>query len=435
MGVSLNSGINHFPRAQAIQVISQVLNDKKRLDLVLEGSAHGNSAWLREICYGVLRWKSRLDFIIDASALKKKPTGYMRKALYLGAYQLIALDDVPQALTVSETVQLVKSKLGEPPGKFANAILRKIADHRKKWREWELSLDASDEELIQWASLPLWLWKNLVEEQGLDWTKKFALASLKRPSVWFRSKPDHELPAAWTQPGPIAGAWKWMPPGGGARSTTKENKTNSFVETKEFHSGRFIVQNITSQVVVKDVTLFLNEHFQSLINRQEKTQILDLCAAPGGKAISLSWNGFDVIATDIDEQRLQILQSNIRRVLSPMKVIPYRSAIDLRDLDCVWIDAPCTGIGTLSKNPEIRWTKSETDVEKIKAIQKNLIQDAWKIVRKSGVLIYSICSLLQKEGMEHFDKLGLMGQVQKKWMIAPQDEPHGDGFTVIILKK
>src|SRR5690606_19168184 len=143
-----------------------------------------------------LRWRGRLDLAIDAIALKKKPTGWLRRAILTGAYQLVAQDRTSPAGVVSETVAAIKKKEGEAPAKFANALLRRISEDARRWRELPFPEKAAPDspEAAAWASLPHWLWSRLVRAQGVEWAKAYAQASLERPVIWLRGQESAPAP-------------------------------------------------------------------------------------------------------------------------------------------------------------------------------------------------------------------------------------------------
>ena len=181
MGTKVKLG---FPRGLAVQILTQILNEKKFLaeasELAYERlptpPSSQNKKWLHEVVAGTLRWKGRLDWILDQLAFEKKPSGRLRKNLLIALYQLLAQEDAPLAQIVSETVEEIKRRDGVPPSRFANACLRKLVNHLDSWKNFSVSPDASSK--AAWASLPPWLWHLLVQAYGEPWTSQFAEANL-----------------------------------------------------------------------------------------------------------------------------------------------------------------------------------------------------------------------------------------------------------------
>ena len=412
----------NYPRDLAVGVLTRVLTGHESLDTALaavSGELPSDTAgWLQEVTSGTLRWKGRLDKIIDSIALKKKPSGWLRKALLIGAYQLVGQERTSPGAVVSETVAEVKRKEGEAPAKFANALLRKISEHAVQWREQTLAEKASEKDAAAWGSVPEWLWWKLQKQYGREWAAAYALASLDRPKLWIR--PRHEnwtetSHPSWIAPGPIPGVWQ-------------VTETGSIANKPGFREGEFLVQDVSNQLLVSEITAAVRA------NATEMTA-LDLCAAPGGKSVGMAWAGFKVTATDNNENRLVLLRQTVERLAPEVRIVP-RDAIDgSAHYDLVWVDAPCTGTGILRRHPEVRWLREEKDVRTLTDIQEKILKEAWELVRPGGYLAYSVCSVLKEEGSGLIQKAGLSGKIVKEWALGPHVAPYGDGFWAGLLKK
>jgi len=402
-----------IPRALAVRVLTQVLSEGKPLDEVLgivgTDLSGDPRAWLQEVTSGTLRWLRRLEMALDAVCLKKKPSGWLRRVLLLATYQLVVQDRVNPGLVVSETVDLIKEKEGVFPARFANAVLRKIADHAREWREAE------------GAALPAWLWTKLAKQEGEAWVKAFDSACLERPVLWLRAK-NSEWKPDWAQTGPVPLSWRAQ--GGGA------------LQAKEgFASGDFIVQDISSQTLVSEISSLLSDKWGDSPAQRAEVEVLDLCAAPGGKAIGLAWNGFKVTATDRDPERLQLLQDTLGRTGTILRMVERQTIQERPPFHLVWVDAPCSGMGIIRRHPDVRWLRKEKDLDGLKSIQKQLLQEAWEKVRPGGFLMYSVCSVLREEGLGALEAAGLADKILRQWFLLPQVAPFGDGFFAAVLAK
>lgn len=393
-----------FPRAQAVRALGRVLGDGRDLDEVLAGEAAaldpGARNWLHEITAGTLRWKGRLDLALGSLSEKKKPTGWLKRVLEVAAYQLIAQDQSPAPAVVSETVDLVRREEGKAPSSFANAVLRKLAEQGRDWRNAARPATASLEEQALWASLPPWMWKRLCKQQGEAWAEKFAVAMLDRPRVWVREKTGERL----------------LPP-----------DSPRVTELPGFREGQFFVQDVASQRLIQD--------FSSHI--QKPGRALDLCAAPGGKSFGLEWSGWDVVATDSNPTRLGLMRENAARLRSKVKIIDYAEAAAHGPYDLVWVDAPCTGSGVLRRHPEIRWQRTEADLASLVTLQGELLQQASALVAPGGHLVYSACSVLGEEGANqrgHFLKNPDFKLAAEK-LITPFEEMPSDGFYGALFSR
>ncbi len=379
-----------------MRILTRVLSEGKTLPEALEDVPPGARAWLMEVCSGALRWKGRLDWVIDETSLKKKPTGWLRKILLIGSYQLIAQDRTDPTSVVFETVEEVKSKEGEAPARFANAVLRKVAEHAARWR-------ALPPESAAWGSLPEWLWRKLVEQRGPDWARAYAEASLARPQLWLRGRE-------------------------GSREIVEGGRVE---ELPGFREGEFFIQDISSQTLVSEIAAEVKRAFPETAS----LSALDLCAAPGGKSVGLAWNGFEVSAADLGPERIAMLSQTVERTRSNVKIIPRDQVKGLSSQDLVWIDAPCTGTGILRRHPEVRWLRKENELAGLTKIQHELLVEGWEKVRPGGFLAYSVCSVLKEEGIEAIARAGLQARLVKEWLLCPQNPPHGDGFWAGLIRK
>jgi 16S rRNA (cytosine967-C5)-methyltransferase len=428
----------HYPREAALRVLTRVLSDRVPLDQVLESALESVSAesrsWLQEVTSGTLRWKGRLELAIDSAALSKRPSGWLRKALLLAAYQLCAQDRAPAGQVVSETVALVRKREGEAPARFANAVLRKISAHAREWRELPPPVSGADGEAAGWASLPAWLWKAIVADHGLAWATEFARAALDRPRIWVRARSAEWTPArdGHARKGPIGGAFE-VSLGGPVR------------DWPGFASGDFFVQDLSSQVLVAEIAAEALARAGTPAEREKAPRALDLCAAPGGKALGLAWSGLRVTASDVDARRLGLLRESCARAAPGIRIVAPEEVAALEPHDLVWVDAPCSGTGILRRHPDVRWLRREEELVSLRETQRALIAKGWELVRPGGLFAYSVCSVLHAEGEGAWQTaqqaLGLQGRVVRSWSLAPhlgvgpEAAPGGDGFWAVLVEK
>ena len=389
-------------RILASQVLARVTSSKDSLEecvthVLTSASAKTfqefDRSWIYEIASGVLRYRGRVDFIIDTYSLKKKPAGEIRRFLEIAIYQLLA-QEVPSALVVSETVQAIRKLDGEHPAKFANAILRKVADQRETWRSWTVTEASPFLEQVAWCSLPEWLFKKLRKDHGSTWVFAFSAAVLERPEVWYRTRTETLL----------------LPEG------YRGNEPPGFV------------QDISNQKLVDELVGFLKEHPKTSL------KVLDLCAAPGGKSLGLAFAGYDVIATDIDPERLDRVRENVLRLelSGKIAIVDYPKIFDSHEkFDLIWIDAPCSSTGIVRRHPEIKWNRTYHDVERMMLAQGALIDWAQNHLHEKGLILYSTCSLLDAENPKNI--VGF--ETLKNWIWAPQSEPRGDGIRAGLFQK
>ncbi len=387
-------------RKLATEILAHVYNTKDTLEEAVTTVLTRKSAktfpefersWLFDVCSGVLRYRGRIDFLIDTYSLKKKPTGVLRRYLQTAVFQILA-QDVEPALVVSETVQAISDFEGKAPSSFANAILRKVADAREDWRNWKITEASPFLEQLAWCSLPEWLFKRLRKERGSEWTFRFSEAVLTRPETWYRTNNESLLLKEGYQGN--------EPPG--------------------------FVQDISNQRLVDEVLKILKTF------KTTAPKILDLCSAPGGKSLALATASFSVTATDVSDVRLlKVIENRARLKLEEkIQIKPYSEIMNGNETyDLIWVDAPCSSTGIIRRHPEIKWNRTAEDVSRIRLEQAKLQEWASQHLTKEGVLIYSTCSVL-KEEQEMLPALTLKPVLN--FELVPQAEPFGDGISASI---
>ncbi len=417
------------PRKAALQILTDVLANSRTLDDAIEltCSRHNvavpDRAWLTEITSGVLRTLRRLDLVIDSYSLKKKPAGKIRKILQLAVYQLLYQDRVFPATVVSETVDFIKAEEGEFPAKFANALLRKVGEARSEWKHpRDPGVSASLDTKSAWASLPAWWWKKWETAHGYEKACQIASASLERPEIWFRVREESKRPS-FLQPGPIPHS---------ARLAEDATESGGIAQFPGYSEGQWIVQDLASQTLV-------NRFVEALRKRGGEPTILDRCAAPGGKSVSMAWLGTKVFAADASDARRKILEETISRAAPSVAILSENEIGNHAPYPAVWVDAPCSGSGILRRHPDVRWLRKEADLVALVEIQRKLLGEAIESVTPSGLVFYSVCSLFAEEGRERVRewvhaKVPAV-RLLEEFELGPHQTPSTDGFYGAILEK
>lgn len=318
-----------------------------------------------EIVMGVLRWRSWLDEAIarHSSISISKIDLEVLTALRMAAYQLLFLERVPQRAAIHESVELVKRAHKSSAAPFTNAVLRKVAQHA--------GMEPGD------LAHPAWMVERWTKEYGDAVARKISEYDQKIPETTVRifdagAIAELENDGVRLEPGSfLTSAYRVA-----AGDITK---ANAFLE------GRIAIQDEGSQLV-------------ALLAGKGK-RILDCCAAPGGKTRILARRNPDatVVAVELHEHRANLL----RRLVSEKNVEIVRA--DVRELatsdgfDCVLVDVPCSGTGTLAHNPEIKWRLTPEDLGDLRGRQLEILEKAMKQVTPDGSLTYSTCSLEREE--------------------------------------
>ena len=325
-----------------------------------------------DIVMGVLRWRSLLD-----DAISGLVPGPLRKldlevltALRMGSYQLKFLDRIPAHAILNESVELVKQARKRSAAGLVNAVLRKLERNRA-------AFSASGKGLAAAYAHPQWLIERWTRQFGFDRTEGICHYDQQVPATVLRlSNASHEDELAKSGVQLAAGALL-----NNARIVVKDDIT----ATSLFRAGKLAIQDEGSQLVA------------ALVGNGK--WILDCCAAPGSKtaAIASAAPEAEIVAADIHPHRARLLRrmvtsSNVQIIAADALGLPFASGFDR-----VLADVPCTGTGTLARNPEIKWRLQPEDIVDLKSRQTAILDAALKQVSKGGRLVYSTCSLEAEE--------------------------------------
>lgn len=321
---------------------------------------------------GVIRWQSLLDS--SFSGLLTKGLGKLDPevliALRMGAYQLAFLDRIPGHAVVNEAVELVKKSGKSSAAGLVNAVLRKLAGNRH-------DIISGGKGLAADYAHPSWLVERWVALFGYDRSEKICRYDQQAPATMLRtSGPEDESillrEGFQLSPGALVK---------NARIVTGGERWESAL----FRTGRVAIQDEGSQLVA------------ALVG--EGKRILDCCAAPGGKtaALAAALPHSEILAAELHPHRARILrerapQPNVQVITADARQLPFRA-----DFDRVLADVPCSGTGTLARNPEIKWRLTPEDISDLQNRQTAILKSALKHVGPGGRLVYSTCSLEPEE--------------------------------------
>ena len=339
-----------------------------------------DQALTTELVMGVLRWRSALDDAI-ASVSSQNLVRLDREvltSLRLGAYQLGWLDRVPARAAIHESVELVKSARKRSAAPFANAILRKIAGNPRTQNDLQPLLAAADPEaLAKTSAHPLWLVERWIGQFGVEITARICAFNQAHPVTAIRLR-DPKAEDEFRDEGIEIAPGSFL---ANARRVISADITKS----KQYVDGRIAIQDEASQLVA------------ALVGRGSR--ILDCCAAPGGKTWAIADRNPDatIVAVELHARRAQVLRkrvraSNVEVVNADIRQIPVGDGFDR-----VLADVPCSGTGTIARNPEIKWRLRLEDLTDLRARQLAILQAAAKHLVPGGTLVYSTCSLEQEE--------------------------------------
>lgn len=327
---------------------------------------------VQEIVMGVLRWQSRLDasFVGLVAKPLRKLDQEVLIALRMGAYQLAFLDRTPGHAIVHETVELVKTSGKRSAAGLVNAVMRKLEPQRRH-------LMAGGKGLAEDYAHPQWLVKKWVGDFGVDKTETICHYDQTVPATVVRianEADEHQLRTEGIQLVP-----------GALMKNARIVKSGDITRSEPFRGGRIAIQDEGSQLVA------------ALVG--EGQRILDCCAAPGGKtaAMATAIPDAEIIATDVHPHRARLLrqmapQPNVHVFTADAQHLPFGAGFDR-----VLADVPCTGTGTLARNPEIKWRLEPNDIRELQKRQVAILNAALEHVAPGGRLVYSTCSLETEE--------------------------------------
>ena len=356
-------------RKAALDVLTAALTRKAGLETALEGPALNgltpqDRGFARALVMATLRQLGPIDRMLDP-CLQREPPEAVRMILRLGAAQLFHLD-TPAYAAVDSSVALTQT-LPDTRGfkALVNAVLRRLG------REGQRPVEPAD-------FAPPWLFARWRAAFGEEAAKGIAAQIAEEPATDLTPRDPAEASA-------LAEALEAsLLPGGSMRRAGR----GRIEEWPGFEEGRWWVQDAAAAIPVR------------LLAAEPGETAVDLCAAPGGKALQLAAAGASVTAVDRSGQRLGRLVDGLARTGLKAEVITADAEAwpDPRQFDAVLLDAPCSSTGTFRRNPDVLWTLRPPDIAKVTGVQTRLLDAAARRVMPGGRLVYCVCSLEPEEG-------------------------------------
>jgi 16S rRNA (cytosine967-C5)-methyltransferase len=338
---------------------------------------------------GVLRWRSRLDDEITQTSAQplNKLDPEILIALRLALYQFRWLDRIPQRAALHESVELVKRARKRSAVPFVNAVLRKLAAEEPT--EDPAKQNASPENLARSYAHPLWMVDRWTRSYGLNATREICHHNQSVPHTAIRLRTA-------TAEAKLIDAGITLAPGA-LLATARRVESGDITKTESFRSGEIVIQDEASQLV------------GALVGTGAR--ILDCCAAPGGKTLAIADRNPDaaITAVELHPHRARLLQqrlqpgharNQIHVVTADATHLPITAPFDR-----VLADVPCSGTGTLARNPEIKWRLKPDDLPALHQRQSAILRSALAQVASGGRLIYSTCSLEKEENEDVIEEV------------------------------
>ena len=385
---------------------------------------------ISEIIYGVTTWKLTLDvIIIKHSKIKmKKISTWVLNILRMGIYQILFLDKIPQSAAVNESVNLAKRYGHKSSANFVNAVLRKVSmvDYAELFK-----IENPIERISKTTSMPVWIIEELLKDKdyNINNVRKICGNLVQRPNITIRrnnlkiNKEEFE-------------------------KQLKERNINftEIEENKEF----YIVEKIKN---IENLDMFQKGYFTVqdlsagmsayMLEPKENEYILDACSAPGGKTTyiaELMNNKGKILAWDLYEARTNLIKENAQRLVINIintetnDATKYKAEYNEK-FDKILLDVPCMGIGVIKRKPDIKWHRKPEDLKVISKVQYEILENCSKYVKKGGTIIYSTCSILEKENHGIIQKFLEKNPIYTTTEIKIEPTEKQDGFYIAKLIK
>jgi 16S rRNA (cytosine967-C5)-methyltransferase len=338
---------------------------------------------LTELVTGTVRMRKAIDYQLAERTRRSLDAldPPVLTAVRMGAFQLLYMDRLPPSAVVNDAVALTKRGGKGSAGALVNAVLRALASSRDRLT-WPDAPTVTA--LATRHSHPEWLVQRWLERYGPERTEAWLAFNNHAPRLCLavnRLKGTREALAERLAGAGVATQETARAPHG--LHVTK----GAALSTDAFRDGWFVVQDEASQLIAELGEVHAGQ------------RVLDLCASPGGKTMGLaarSGNGPGLVACDVRPRRVRLLRQTLKRLqlhasivqVSPDDHLPFAAGT----FDLVLVDAPCSGLGTLRRDPDIRWTRAPDDLARLAAAQGVLLHRAAHVVKTGGSLVYATCS-------------------------------------------
>jgi 16S rRNA (cytosine967-C5)-methyltransferase len=362
-----------LPRSYALDILGSVLGRQNPLGEALENHKglaklpRRDRAFVRLLVTATLRHLGQIDdtlgIALHMRRTRRKPE--MRNLLRMGAAQLLFVGTPPHA-AVNTSIQLAEIRGMIAFKRLINAVLRKIA------ADGEAMVAAQDAPRI---NTPDWLWESWAAAYGEATARAIATAHLSEPPLDLTCRSAPEL---WAQRLDAE-----ILPGGSLRLI----KPGRVTEIAGYDEGGWWVQDAAAALPAR------------LLGDVAGQNVVDLCAAPGGKTAQLAAGGAMVMAIDRSGKRLARLRENLDRLHLAAELVETDAGKGKPDkpADAVLLDAPCSATGTIRRNPDVAWQRTAKDIARNAATQDRLLANAVTMLKPGGRLVYCVCSLQPEE--------------------------------------
>jgi 16S rRNA (cytosine967-C5)-methyltransferase len=391
---------NKTPRAVCLDILNRVEKADRYPDQLLTDSLKRyrhltlfDRAFLTELTYGVLRWRGKLDWVIGEFSKTpfEKIEPEIVNILRIGLYQILFLTRTPISAAVNESVELAKRNRGKGGGGFVNAVLRSVIRQKEM-----ISYPGEMEDTARYVSVvqshPLWLVQRWVKELGSEKAMKVCEANQQHAPLVLRTN---------TLKNSRDGLMKKLGESGLRPFATAYSEDGVVLgdppavsDLPFFREGLYAIQDEASQLVT------------AILDPRPGEIILDACAAPGGKTTHIAQrmrNEGKIFALDLTVEKLKWIEEGCQRL--GVTIVNKSRGDASRTLpipegtrfDRILADVPCSGFGTIRRNPDLKWRKREEDVLRLSGLQSLILDNLSEYLLPGGTLVYSTCTVFHEE--------------------------------------
>lgn len=428
----MNKKLHSNIRAICAQAIFNVLEDGQSLSTALTLSSHKiaekDRALVQEICFGVMRVLPELNFYIH-TLMSKVLTGKNRVLHYLllvGIYQIL-YTRIPEHAAVGETVNAVNELKKSALKGLVNGVLREFLRQQASLQQKFIQ---DKKQQTSQTLHPSWLLNRLKQAYPQQW-QNIINANNQKPPMWLRVNLNHysvsEYQQLLAEQQIESEAFADLPCAIRLLSPVNVTKLPFFAE------GAVTVQDLSAQYAAY------------LLAPKNGEQILDMCAAPGGKTTHILEIApkANLLAVDVDASRAKRIEENLARLkqVAEVKVgdgLTPEKWCSGRQFDRILLDSPCSATGVIRRHPDIKWLRRDSDIAQLTELQHAILTNIWSYLKTDGTLVYATCSILPDENklqIERFLKENSNAQLvgdMKQFLPTAQS---GDGFFYAVLKK
>lgn len=408
----------HGARGLAVKILTRVEQSDAYLDKLLNYELSCNELnsqdrrLLTELTSGVLRWQGRLDWVLTGfyHGEFSRCMPVVKNALRVALYQILFLNRIPHSAAVNESVEIVKRLKGARSASLVNGVLRSVIRKADS-----ITFPEQDGDPARYLSImlshPLWMVRRWVARYGVDATRLLLEANNKRPHVALRVNTlrgsaedlmnDLRERGLTPEPAPFL------------HDVVLVDGLTNIGNDPLFRDGRYTVQDEAAALA------------SELAGARPGMRVIDLCAAPGGKstamAEAMSGEG-TVVAVDKYESKLKLIDMTAERLGFGHMIRTAAGdgrVIRLDPADVVLVDVPCSGLGVLARKPDIKWKRQPEDIDAMTTLQREILENAARMVKPGGHLIYSTCTI---EPAENEDLVSAFLRDHPEFELVPASE-------------